>query len=81
MRARAVNELAVGTRQGWTNKPMLVLQDRWSAVVFIAPGRCVAVMVMSKYAMKNHREIRRCITIVSFEEPLLIAATKPSLPH
>ena len=49
--------------------------------MFIAPGRCVTVMVMSKYAMKKHRERRRCMTIVSFEEPLLIAATKPSLSH
>ena len=43
--------------------------------MFITTGRCVAVMVMSKCAMKNHREHRRCIIIVSFEEPLLIAAT------
>ena len=56
-------------------------RERWSAVVFVAPGRCVAVMVMSKCAIKNHRERRRCITIVSFEEPLLIAATKLSLSH
>ena len=49
--------------------------------MFVAPGRCVAVMVMSKYVMKNHRERRRCITIVPFEEPLLVAATKPSLSH
>ena len=55
--------------------------ERWSAVVFVAPGRCVAVIVMSKCAMKTHRERRRCITIVSFEEPLLIAATNPLLSH
>ena len=49
--------------------------------MFVAPGRCVAVMVMSKCAMKDHRERRRCITIVSFEESLLITATNPSLSH
>ena len=49
--------------------------------MFVASGRCVSVMVMSKCVMKNHREHRRCITFVSFEEPLLIAAIKPSLLH
>ena len=49
--------------------------------MFVALGRCVTVMVMIKCVMKNLRECRRYITIVSFEEPLLIAATKPLLSH
>ena len=53
--------------------------DWWADVNL--PGRCVALMVMSKCAMKSHREHKRCITIVSFEEPLLVATTNPSLSH
>ena len=78
-----VSELAVQTGLGWTGELVLTFHERGaqqlcSSVVFITRGRCVAV---TKCAMKNQREHRRCITIVSFEEPLLIVATNPSLSH
>jgi len=44
-----------------------------------APAIWVAVMRMSKTAVKNHRHLIRCITVLSDDEPLLIVATKPRL--
>ena len=49
--------------------------------MFITPGRCAAVTGDVQVCDENHRERRRCITTVSFEEPLLIAATNSSLSY
>ena len=37
----------------------------------------VAAIEMTKCAMKNHKHQRKCIISASFEEPLLMAATRP----
>ena len=60
----------------------LVLQflDSRSAVVLQAPDIWLAIKVMSKYVVKNHKQRRRsCITVRSFDDPLLIAFTKLKL--
>ena len=48
----------------------LVMQflDIWSAVVLQAPGIWVAIKVISKYGVKNHKQHRSCITIKSFDD-------------
>ena len=61
----------------------LVMQflDSWSAVVLQAPGIWLAIKFMSKYAVKNHKQRRSCMTIRFFDDPLLIAFTKLKLSH
>ena len=55
--------------------------DSWSAVVLQTPGMWLAVKIMSKYAVKNHKQCRSCITTRSFDDLLLIAFTKVKLLH
>ena len=52
-----------------------------SAVLLCMPGRWVDVMWMLKVAVMNHRHLSRCITILSFDEPLLMAETRLWLSH
>jgi len=53
--------------------------ESMSAALLATPTIWVAVMRMSKTVVKNHRCLIRCITVLSDDEPLLIAATKPRL--
>ena len=55
--------------------------ESMSAAVLSTPGTYEAVMFISKNAEKNHRHRRRCMTIGSLDEPLLMAATKLLLSH
>ena len=55
-RLRVVSELAVETRLGWTGELILIFYKRGGQQLC---SSLLAVMVMSKYAMKNHRERRR----------------------
>lgn len=52
-----------------------------SAASLLTPAICVAVRSMSNITVKNHKQWRRCITKVSFVEPLLMATTKLWLSH
>ena len=59
----------------WRNWAVRFL-DRLSAATLSTPGICTAKMLISKKAKKNHRHRSKCITMGSFEEPLLIALTR-----
>ena len=52
-----------------------------SAAVFDVPGIWEAVILISKYAEKNQRHRKRCITVGSLEEPLLTESTTLLLSH
>ena len=51
-----VSELAVETWLGWTGRLIVLLSTRES--VFITPGRCAAVMAMSKCAMRTIENVQ-----------------------
>ena len=62
-------------------KCMMLFLDNMSAAVLDTPGICSIVISISKRAVKNHIHLSKCITVWSFEEPFLIAATNPVLSH
>ena len=41
--------------------------DNMSAGVLTTPGICCNTILMSKVAAKNHKDLRRCITVLSLE--------------
>ena len=55
--------------------------DSISALPLFVPAMCSVTMRISNVATKNHNDLRRCITILSLEEPLVMAATRPRLSH
>ena len=55
--------------------------DNISALKLFTPAMCSATMCISKVAAKNHKDLSRCITVWSLEEPFVIAATKLRLSH
>ena len=75
---------SVGTHEAWgcrLRNCVAWFLHNISAELFAAPGICVAMICISKKAVKNQRHLSRCITMRSLEEPLLIACTRPWLSH
>ena len=69
----------VGTREAWgcVDRNSLPLSlESISAALLCMPGRWVAVMLMSKDAVINHKHLSRCITMLSLDDPLLMAETR-----
>ena len=67
---------------GWSVRNCLSwFLDRRSAEVFSTPGMCDTVICISNMAVRNHRHRRRCMAIISYEEPFLIASTALRLSH
>ena len=50
--------------------------DSMSALELFAPAICSVTMWISKVAAKNHKDLSKCITVLSLEEPFVIASTR-----
>ena len=59
----------------------MLFLDSISALQLFVPVICSVTMCISNVAAKNHKDLRRCITVMSLEEPLMMAATRPRLSH
>jgi len=55
--------------------------ESMSAAVLSTPGTCEVKMLLPKNAQKNLRHQSRCMPMGSFDEPLLMAATRLLLSH
>ena len=55
--------------------------DNPSAIMLALPGKWAVDITMSKYSTKNHKQCRKCITVLSLEYLLLITVTKLRLLH
>ena len=51
------------------------------ALQLFVPAMCSVTMRISNIAAKNHKDLRRCITVMSLEEPLEMPAIRPRLSH
>ena len=59
----------------------MLFLDSISALQLFVSAMCSVTMCLSNVAVKNHKDLRRCITILSLEEPLVMATTRPRLSH
>ena len=51
----------------------MLFLDNTSALQLFVPAMCSVTMCISSVAAKNHKDLRRCITVLSLEETLVMA--------
>ena len=59
----------------------MLFLDSISALQLFVTAMCSVTMCISNVAAKSLKDLRRCITVLSLEEPLVMAATRPRLSH
>ena len=54
----------------------MLFLDNISALQLLIPAVCSVTMCMSYVATKNRKDLRRCIKVLSLEEPLMMASNQ-----
>ena len=59
----------------------MLFQDSISALQLFVPVMCSVTVCISNVVTNRHKDIRRCITVLSLEETLVMAAIRPRLSY